>query len=179
MTEVPVLEIADVVSPQGRIRLAVIQGRLCGLGFADRWDRIEAHLRARFGRVRRRRVEDPAGVAGRLRAYLGGDLGALEAIPVDTGGTPFRQRVWRALRSVPPGGTVSYGELARLAGAPEAVRAVGTTCGANPVGIVIPCHRVIRADGGLGGYGGGLDRKRWLLEHEHLACSLVIGVRAG
>jgi len=88
---------------------------------------------------------------------------------VDPGGTPFQRAVWAALRRIPPGTTCSYTDLARAVGAPTAVRAVGTANGANPVAVVIPCHRVVRSDGSLGGYGGGLDRKRWLLEHEKAA----------
>jgi methylated-DNA-[protein]-cysteine S-methyltransferase len=83
-----------------------------------------------------------------------------------TNGTPFQQTVWAALREIPCGQTISYATLARRIGRPSAVRAVGLANGANPVGIVIPCHRVIGANGTLTGYGGGLDRKRWLLSHE-------------
>jgi methylated-DNA-[protein]-cysteine S-methyltransferase len=85
---------------------------------------------------------------------------------VDLGGTAFQQRVWAALREIPAGRTVSYGEIAAAVGSPTAVRAVGAANGRNPVPIVVPCHRVIRADGNLCGYGGGIERKRWLLEHE-------------
>jgi methylated-DNA-[protein]-cysteine S-methyltransferase len=109
---------------------------------------------------------DPAGISSRLRAYFGGDLAALDAIEVDTGGTSFQQDVWRALREIPVGKTVSYGELARRIGRPSATRAVGLTNGLNPCAVVVPCHRVIGADGSLTGFGGGLHRKRWLLEHE-------------
>ena len=105
-------------------------------------------------------------VGARLRAYFAGDLGALAEIPVEPAGTAFQQKVWAALREIPPGRTAAYHELARRVRSPEAARAVGAACGANPIWIVIPCHRVIAAGGGLGGYGGGLRRKRWLLEHE-------------
>ncbi len=91
-------------------------------------------------------------------------------IPVYTSGTVFQQAVWQALRSIPPGTTLSYGALAKKLGRPKAVRAVGTANGANPVGIAIPCHRVIGMDGSMTGYGGGLERKRWLLAHEN-ACA--------
>jgi methylated-DNA-[protein]-cysteine S-methyltransferase len=102
-----------------------------------------------------------------LRAYFAGDLHALDTIAVDPlGGTPFQRRVWLALRSIPAGTTVSYQMLARRIRAPKAMRAVGAANGANPVPIVLPCHRVIGADGSLTGYGGGLPRKRWLLRHE-------------
>jgi methylated-DNA-[protein]-cysteine S-methyltransferase len=101
-----------------------------------------------------------------MRAYLAGRLDALDGLPVDAGGTPFQALVWAALRTIPPGQTWSYKALAERIGRPAAVRAVGLANGANPVGIVVPCHRVIGAGGSLTGYGGGLPRKRWLLEHE-------------
>jgi methylated-DNA-[protein]-cysteine S-methyltransferase len=102
----------------------------------------------------------------RLADYFDGDLGAIDALPTATGGTPFQRSVWQALRTIPAGRTVSYGTLASQIGRGNAVRAVGHANGSNPVGIVVPCHRVIGADASLTGYGGGIERKRWLLEHE-------------
>jgi methylated-DNA-[protein]-cysteine S-methyltransferase len=104
-----------------------------------------------------------------VRAYLAGSYGAIDGIPVDTGGTPFQRRVWSALRRIPAGQTLTYGALARRLGTPAASRAVGRAVSLNPVAIVVPCHRVIGADGRLTGYAGGLDRKRWLLAHERAA----------
>jgi methylated-DNA-[protein]-cysteine S-methyltransferase len=101
-----------------------------------------------------------------LAAYFAGEIGALDRIEVRTGGSAFQQKVWRALRTLPAGRTTSYGRLAARIGAPKAVRAVGAANGANPVSVVVPCHRLIGANGRLTGYGGGLDRKRWLLAHE-------------
>ena len=160
------IDIDEIASPAGGITLAVLDGRLCALGFTDQWPGLRARLERRFGTVTYRRVDDPSGVAGRLRAYLAGDFKALVPIIVDLGGTPFQRRVWNRLRSVPPGRTISYRDLARAIGAPAAVRAVGAANGANPVSIVVPCHRVVGTDGSLTGYAGGLDRKRWLLTHE-------------
>jgi methylated-DNA-[protein]-cysteine S-methyltransferase len=108
----------------------------------------------------------PANVRDRLRAYFDGELNALAALSVVTGGTPFQREVWDALRRIPVGDTSSYGELAARLRRPRAVRAVGLANGANPVGVVVPCHRVIGADRSLTGYAGGLERKRWLLAHE-------------
>jgi methylated-DNA-[protein]-cysteine S-methyltransferase len=88
-------------------------------------------------------------------------------LPVKTAGTKFQREVWRALRYIPCGKTISYGELARRIGRPKAVRAVGLANGSNPIGVVVPCHRVIGSNGTLTGYGGGLHRKRWLLQHEN------------
>jgi methylated-DNA-[protein]-cysteine S-methyltransferase len=87
-------------------------------------------------------------------------------LPVQTAGTLFQREVWRALREIPCGSTVSYGKLAQQIGRPAAIRAVGLANGSNPIGVVVPCHRVIGADGSLTGYGGGIERKRWLLAHE-------------
>ncbi len=101
-----------------------------------------------------------------LDRYFDGDLKAIDALPVDPGGTPFQARVWKALRGIPVGRTAAYGELAKRLGDPKAVRAVGLANGQNPIAVVIPCHRVIGADGSLVGYGGGIERKRWLLAHE-------------
>ena len=111
---------------------------------------------------------DPAAAAAvrmQLQEYFAGGRRSFELALVPEG-TPFQREVWRALRDVPYGCTVSYGELAAAIGRPRAVRAVGLANGANPLPIVIPCHRVIGADGSLTGYGGGLERKRWLLAHE-------------
>jgi methylated-DNA-[protein]-cysteine S-methyltransferase len=161
-----VIEVVEIDAPIGRIRLAVRDGRLCGLGFSDSWFSVARSLERRFGAAETRRVADSAGVATALRRYFAGELGAIEEIEVDSGGTEFQRTVWSALREIPAGTTVSYREIATAAGSAGAVRAVGTANGANPVGIVIPCHRVVRSDGRLGGYGGGLERKRWLLDHE-------------
>jgi O-6-methylguanine DNA methyltransferase len=103
-----------------------------------------------------------------LDAYFAGDLTALDALPIATGGTTFQRAVWRALRAIPTSTTLSYGQLAARLGRPSAARAVGLANGANPIAIVVPCHRVIGADGSLTGYAGGTERKRWLLEHESL-----------
>jgi methylated-DNA-[protein]-cysteine S-methyltransferase len=114
---------------------------------------------------------DPGGLSAMLEAYFAGDMAALQRMPVAFAGTPFQNRVWRALQRIPVGTTVSYGALAREIGAPKAVRAVGLANGSNPIGIVVPCHRVIGSNGSLTGYGGGLPRKKWLLEHEARHCA--------
>jgi methylated-DNA-[protein]-cysteine S-methyltransferase len=101
-----------------------------------------------------------------LGRYFAGDLTAIDSLPVQTAGTPFQREVWRALRQITCGTTVSYAKLAERIGRPKAVRAVGLANGSNPVGVVVPCHRVIGSDGSLTGYGGGIERKHWLLEHE-------------
>lgn len=161
-----VIDIAEIGSPIGAITLAMRDERLCVLAFAEAWPRKRRALERRFGDVRFRATAQVHEPLLRVRDYFAGDLAALTPIAVDTGGTPFQQAVWTALRTIPPGRTVAYRDLAQAIGHPAAVRAVGAANGANPVGIVIPCHRVIGADGRLVGYGGGVERKRWLLTHE-------------
>jgi methylated-DNA-[protein]-cysteine S-methyltransferase len=108
----------------------------------------------------------PEVVREALAAYFAGDVQALEPLTVRTAGTAFQAEVWTALRAIPAGETRSYGQLAAAIGRPSAVRAVGLANGSNPVGVIVPCHRVIGANGTLTGYAGGLERKRWLLAHE-------------
>ena len=149
------------------------EGRLRALDWEDCEARMHKLLRLHYGannvRLDRRR---PASAARRsVEAYLAGDLPAIDKVPVKTGGTAFQREVWTALRTIPAGKTVGYGALAAQLGRPKAVRAVGLATGANPVGVVVPCHRVIGANASLTGYGGGLPRKRWLLEHEGVRLS--------
>ncbi len=121
-------------------------------------------LRCRYATAR---SPDAVREAARALAdYFAGDLDAIADLPTAANGTAFQLSVWAALRQIPVGETVSYGALAARIGRPKAVRAVGLANGANPIAIVVPCHRVIGADASLTGYGGGLHRKRWLLAHE-------------
>jgi methylated-DNA-[protein]-cysteine S-methyltransferase len=156
----------EIESPIGRLLLVVGERGVCALEFDADLSRVERRLAARFGAVALARQDDPCGWSSRLRAYLAGDLCALDAIPADTGGTAFQQRVWSELRRIPVGTTWRYADLARAVGQPTATRAVGAANGQNPVAVIVPCHRVVGADGSLSGYGGGLERKRWLLAHE-------------
>jgi len=155
-----------VKSPIGTI-LVVCQGKtLCALEFADCEERMMAALRARYGDFDLVETVDPAGICTRIGAYLLGDLDALDDVAADGGGTKFQRKVWAELRRIVPGEVVSYRALAERLGIPNSVRAVARANALNPVSIVVPCHRVIGSDGSLTGYGGGLPRKRWLLEHE-------------
>ena len=152
-------------SPVGTLHLVSRDGALCALAFDERWQQELGALEKRFGPLELRgRV--PAALTGPIRAYLRGELGAIDNIPVDPGGTEFPQRVWFMLRTIPCGDSISYGELARRLDSPGAMRAVGAANGRNPIAIVIPCHRVIGGGGKLHGYGGGIDRKQWLLAQE-------------
>jgi methylated-DNA-[protein]-cysteine S-methyltransferase len=156
----------EVASPAGSVVLVERRGALVGLVFEDHWKGFRRELEKRFGEFSFE--EDPRGGASAeaLKRYFAGSLAALDGIEVDTGGTPFQQLVWKALRRIPAGTTWSYARLAKEIGRPSATRAVAAANGANPVSIVVPCHRVIGSDGSLTGYGGGLPRKQWLLAHE-------------
>ena len=140
---------------------------------AFNWTEYEPLMRAWIGRhYPKAALEDgraPATVRGPFEAYFKGRADALEAVPWKASGTEFQLKVWEALCSIPAGATLSYAGLAERIGRPTAVRAVGHANGANPVAVVVPCHRVIGTDGSLTGYGGSLPRKRWLLDHEGAA----------
>jgi AraC family transcriptional regulator of adaptative response/methylated-DNA-[protein]-cysteine methyltransferase len=153
-------------SSLGPVLIAATERGVCAICFADEQAALEPELRARFPRARLQ-PSDPA--LDRLATQVvrlidGAGIGA--DLPLDLVGTAFQQRVWRALRAIPAGTTTTYGALAKTIGAPRAVRAVGTACGANPVAVVVPCHRVVRGDGALGGYRWGLRRKKTLLARE-------------
>jgi methylated-DNA-[protein]-cysteine S-methyltransferase len=160
------LKLSELESPIGLIRVVVGPDGLCDLDFTDRWETKRRRLERRFGAIETERVADAERVVSRLRAYFDGQLDALDSLPIDPGGTPFQRKVWSALRTIPVGTTTSYGALAERVGLAGGARPVGTANGRNPIAIVIPCHRVIGADGSLTGYAGGLARKRWLLDHE-------------
>lgn len=160
-------------SPLGTLHLVFDHDEaLHALDFDDYVDRLGALLRRYHGaETTLREAALPRTVGAALDAYFAGDLAAIEGLATAAVGTPFQRRVWTALRDIPAGTTTSYGALAARLDQPGAARAVGLANGANPVAIVVPCHRVIGADGSLTGYGGGMARKQWLLEHE--------GVRPG
>jgi methylated-DNA-[protein]-cysteine S-methyltransferase len=144
------------------------RGVLRVLDFADYEARMRRLLRRHYGENGFSLTDagKPSKAASVLGAYFDGDLKAIERLKTGHGGTEFQRRVWAALRSIPARSTVSYGALAARLGLPRAARAVGLANGANPIAIVVPCHRVIGASGALTGYGGGIARKRWLLAHE-------------
>ncbi len=152
----------------GEISLVSDGSILCALDFQDYESRMLKLLEKRYGSVRL--VAQPnLDLRDRLAAYLAGELASLDQLSVSTGGTLFQQQVWQALRSIPVGTVMTYGDLANRIGKPTACRAVGLANSLNPVAIVLPCHRVIGANSSLTGYAGGLERKRWLLQHEGVA----------
>jgi methylated-DNA-[protein]-cysteine S-methyltransferase len=147
------------------------EGRLRAVHFSDHEDGLVRMLERRYGQqgFHLERAQNPHGLTAAIDSYFAGELAAIDALPVSLPGTPFQRSVWTALRGIPVGSTLSYSELARRIGRPSAVRAVGLAKGANPVAVVVPCHRVVGANGALVGYGGGIERKRWLLAHESAA----------
>jgi methylated-DNA-[protein]-cysteine S-methyltransferase len=141
-------------------------GVLRGLEFADHETRMHRLLRLHYGDYTLTERRAPVSITKALRAYFAGDTDALLDTSVATNGTPFQRKVWNALRAIPTGTTISYGQLAARVGNPRASRAVGAANGANPIAIVVPCHRVIGANGTLTGYASGIGHKQWLLDHE-------------
>jgi O-6-methylguanine DNA methyltransferase len=150
-------------------------GTLRALEFGDHEDRLRRLLHDHYGEYTLTEGAAPASISDALDAYFQGEIDALNGVQTATAGTEFQREVWRALRTIPAGTTISYGQLAALIGRPSASRAVGAANGANPIPIVVPCHRVIGANGTLTGFGGGLPRKQWLLEHERRFASVASG----
>ncbi len=142
------------------------EGALRALDWEDYEPRMRQLLRLQYGAPVLENAHAPADTRAALSAYFAGELACLDAIKWRVAGTAFQRKVWTALRAIPVGTTTSYGALAAQLDMPTAVRAVGHANGSNPISVVVPCHRVIGANGSLTGYGGGLQRKRWLLEHE-------------
>lgn len=156
-------------TPTGR--MLIVTDEQCRLRALD-WEDHAARMQQLFNRhyrdpvLRSHRRLPKSHPKAALAAYFDGDFETISAVVTETRGTDFQRQVWAALRRIPVGRAISYGKLAATIGRPSAVRAVGTANGANPIPVVVPCHRVIGADGSLTGFGGGLDRKRWLLAHE-------------
>ena len=163
----------DVETPVGTLRIAVRRLEhqpgevVVACCFTDHWDRMTAPVRRRL--PDERWEEGSSEAARALGRYLAGELDAVDDLVVDAGGSEFQAAVWDALRRIPTGETRSYADVAGAVGRPTATRAVGSANGRNPIWVIVPCHRVVRADGALGGYGGGVDRKQWLLDHERSA----------
>jgi methylated-DNA-[protein]-cysteine S-methyltransferase len=157
-------------TPVGRLALLVHDGALVAAGFTPVEDQ--------FGRLRTtaslRVVDDLGPFSLALQAYFDGDVRAPDTLPVSQPGGSFRQAAWKAMRDVPPGETITYAELANRAGSPNAVRAAGSACALNLVAPIVPCLRIVRTGGGLGGYYYGLTTKEWLLAHERGTTGLTL-----
>jgi methylated-DNA-[protein]-cysteine S-methyltransferase len=168
MREMLALTLERMPSPIGAMLLLCdAKQRLRALDWADHEHRLRDLLRRQYGayvEIAETSKTSPASKA--MKDYFAGNLRAIDKIAIATGGTDFQTKVWRALRKVPAGTTLSYSALATRIGHPAAIRATGAANGANPISIVVPCHRLVGSDGKLVKYGGGLHRKAWLLRHE-------------
>lgn len=166
--ELPKLVTETVSTPIGALRLVTVAGRLCAAEFADCEGRLAGSLRRHYGGGRNLAEPGrvPAALKRALDRYFSGALDAIGNLDIDPAGTPFQQAVWMRLRAIRAGTTLSYAALAAAIGRPKAVRAVGHANGANPISLIVPCHRLVGSNGSLTGYGGGLHRKQWLLAHE-------------
>ena len=153
-------------SPLGEILLVTDGLSLCALDFGDYEHRMLGLLQSHHESLQFQPTDNPGGWRQRLQDYFSGDLEAIVGLPVNPAGTAFQQLVWRSLLEIPCGAVWSYGTLAKKLGKPGAARAVGLANSKNPISIVVPCHRVVGANGTLTGYAGGLERKQWLLNHE-------------
>jgi methylated-DNA-[protein]-cysteine S-methyltransferase len=141
-------------------------GVVRALDYAGHEARMRRLLHLHYGDCKLEERPAPASIKDALTAYFAGEINALVRVPTATGGTAFQRDVWAALRLISSGTTISYAQLAANVGRPGASRAVGAANGANPIAIVVPCHRVVGATGALTGYAGGMAHKRWLLDHE-------------
>ncbi len=160
------LLIDRIDSALGKLLVVSDGQRLCALDYADCETRMLTLLKRRYTDVQWQEMVDPQGFSTAICAYLAGDVASIDDIPANPGGTDFQQQVWSALRTIPVGAVRTYSEVAAQLKRPTAYRAVGMTNALNPIAIVIPCHRLVGMNGALTGYAGGLERKRWLLQHE-------------
>ncbi len=164
-----------IPTPVGMMMLVTDEvGHARAVDWEDHEDRLQGLLNGYYRphAIRLEKARSVSDAGSRVEAYFAGDLRAIDTIAVEMPGTPFQKEVWQALRRIPVGSTMSYSGLARQLGRPKATRAVGLANGANPIGIIVPCHRVIGANASLTGYGSGLPRKKWLLEHEGVLLKL-------
>ncbi len=160
------LFVERIKTPIGPLLITLDGKALANVAFADREERRAGELARDFPDAQVKRAPKPTHFATALAGYFDGDIYAIDKLPVIDFGTAFQRLCWTALRRVRPGTTRSYGEHARMIGRPNASRAVGAANGFNPISIVVPCHRLVGANGSLIHYGGGLERKRWLIDHE-------------
>jgi methylated-DNA-[protein]-cysteine S-methyltransferase len=169
------LQLDRIDSPAGTLMLVTgDDGALRAMEFEENESRMNRLLHRYYPEHVLEPGPAPTAIKRALAAYFAGDFDALNAIPTAAGGTAFQRQVWAALRKIPAGTTTSYGQLAATLGRAGASRAVGAANGANPIPIVVPCHRVIGADGSLTGFGSGLPRKRWLLDHERRSAAAAV-----
>lgn len=167
LPETLVLTVDRIDTPLGQVLLVTdTDGAVRALDFHDFEPRMLRLLARHCGAFELVAGKAPPAVRDSVVAYFSGDASALDGVPTRTIGTDFQRAIWSALRSIPPGETRTYGQIAAAVGSPRAVRAAGMANGQNPIALIVPCHRVIGANGTLTGYAGGMERKRWLLAHE-------------
>lgn len=165
---------ATVPTPPGPFTILATDEAVYASGWTDDPERLRAYVGAALrplGELTARR--DLGAFTQAVRDYVAGDLTAIDDVPVRFASTPFHERAWEQLRLIPAGTPETYGQLAARCASPSAVRAAGTACGRNPAALFVPCHRIVRSGGGLGGFGYGLPVKRWLLDHERGAATLA------
>jgi methylated-DNA-[protein]-cysteine S-methyltransferase len=160
------LIVERLATPIGPILITHDGKVICNTEFEDSKERRAQELAQHFPDAIVVRAEKRSAFTGALKRYFDGDVRAIDGLPIANVGTPFQQRAWKELRKIPPGKTRGYGEQAARLGNARAARAVGRANGQNPNAIIVPCHRLVGADGSLVHYGGGLERKRWLIDHE-------------
>lgn len=160
------LFVERIKTPIGALLITHDGKALANIAFADREERRAGELGRDFPDAELKRATKATNFAAALTQYFAGDIRAIDKLPVMEFGTEFQKQCWKALRRIRPGTTRTYGDHAGAIGRPKASRAVGAANGFNPISIVIPCHRLIGASGSLVHYGGGLERKRWLIAHE-------------
>jgi len=169
------LQVERIPTPIGPMLLVTdSDGNARAVDWEDHEDRLQGLLRGyyRSHEILLSSADRATDARAHVEAYFAGDLHAIDAIPVTMPGSAFQRQVWDALRRIPVGTTMSYGDLATQLGHPDGMRAVGSANGSNPIGVIVPCHRVIGADGSMTGYGSGIPRKKWLLEHEGVLLKL-------
>lgn len=161
------LRLERITSPLSELLIVTDEeGTLRALEFANLESRLSRLLREHYREYTLKESTVPASIKRSIQSYFDGDVRAVDDIPTATGGTSFQKQVWKGLRAIPAGTTTTYGQLATTLGRSGSARAVGAANGSNPIPIVVPCHRVIGANGTLTGFASGLPRKRWLLDHE-------------
>jgi methylated-DNA-[protein]-cysteine S-methyltransferase len=175
MAKASTIQLGNVGSPIGELLVATLGDAVCALSFEGNEVDTQRYLARRFGACDLVQGAVPKRVRHALARYFGGDMAAFDGLASAARGTPFQEQVWAALRTIPAGQTRSYADQAQHIGRPTATRAVGLANGQNPISIMVPCHRVIGRDGSLTGFGGGLERKAWLLRHEGALATLDFG----
>jgi methylated-DNA-[protein]-cysteine S-methyltransferase len=165
---------ATLDTPPGPFTILATDDAVFASGWTDDPERLRSYIGAQLrpaGELTRRR--ELGSFTRAVADYVAGELTAIDDVPVHFASTPFHERAWEQLRLIPAGAPETYGQLAARCASPSAVRAAGTACGRNPAALFVPCHRIVRSGGGLGGFGYGLPVKRWLLDHEQGAVTLA------